>query len=213
MKKFFSLLCAISIIFAFSCFKGYSMEPVKSNKNLESDVIFSGTFWSSDKTEEEILCEFESRIEDQIDELGLSETTRMSEWYREDAEPQTYNFTAFPSGQPTNGYRFNSNYGGFVYTSSGGATQTLSLSFGDPFGIVSLTVDMGTASPSEGSVGSIVFRDNLDPNGYYKLRVLKQYLVKPYIIYTREYEYADWVAHHYKEVELTNIEYFVTRVS
>ncbi len=163
------------------------------------------------KTDEQLNAEFEAKINNRMKELGLSEKTRMSEWRREDAEPKIYTFHGYPDGQPTNGYCFHSRMGGFSYSDNGGPSSSLSLSFGDPFGVVSFSTNLGTATPSA-SVSASVYRDDLNPNAYYKLAVTKRYTVKPYIIYTREYANDPWVAHHYTESSLTSVDLYITIV-
>ena len=70
--------------------------------------------------------------------------------------------------------------GGFYYSESGNPTS-VSVSFIAPYGLISVSVNLGKASSS----GQFVFVP--DTTNYYKLFVSKEVEIKPYVIYQYPY--------------------------
>lgn len=93
--------------------------------------------------------------------------------------------SGYPANQPTNGSRFHTG-GGDYYSESGGPIQSLTISFGDPFGIVNVGVSIGET----GSSGAFV--EAPDTANYYKLYIVKTVEVQLYIAYYRDAEGLPW---------------------
>lgn len=183
MKKIlFFLLLASVIIFI----PRFTSNVVSADTLLESDgktVIFQ-------MTEEEIEAEHKRQIEAEVFRLTKSSNLKDDGVIRPFDDPSDYRIEYGTrkvgsvegfAGNQTTGVRFPT-LGGFYYSTSGGPTTTLNLSFPEPYDWLSLSVPLGNKSTS----GIYVAAPNT--TDYFKLSVIKDYSVQPYIVYRYTYD-------------------------
>ena len=84
------------------------------------------------------------------------------------------------------GYRFKTG-GGFYFIDSGGPSINVSINFGGKFGKGSIGITFGKRSEKKGLFVSVPSRKY-----YYKLKVCKKYMVRKYIIYSRQSKDSEW---------------------
>lgn len=180
MKKGLVLVLIVVIMSAF---------PIESfaseNENAEIINLYSSQKELDAAIIKDITAQLEQKgipTEDNVIVLnGIVPLNDLSDYKTEIVATRNTIASGYAGNQPTGGVMFNSNKGGTInYSPSGGPDVTCSVSFGDPYGIISVSIPLGQRTTSVTDYSLSV------PGGkYYKLWVDNTYTCKKYIVYKK----------------------------
>lgn len=169
MKRFFALLIALIMV----CPLAFAVIPAKDT------VVNSVTYQVPEAiVEKNIQAQVDAYISSLEKEISILRSDRDYTYRTEKVETKYVTRSGFPGNQPTNGILFKTG-GSFFWAETGGPTLDASVTFSDPFQMVSVTVDLGLKS--ESFTGCSI--DVPSKDAYYKLYVTKKMRVDKYVTY------------------------------
>lgn len=177
MKKYFFFLFLLSVIILSQSFTSYAVSANTLGKSDDKITIFQNKM-----TEKEIEEEHKRQIEDEllrmIESSGEIKPFDVPSDYRIEYGTRKSGRVENFAGNQNTGVRFPTG-GGFYFSDSGGPSVLLNIGFPEPYSLFSLSVPLGTTSQS----GLYVSAPNT--TDYFKLSVIKDLSVQPYITYKR----------------------------
>lgn len=165
MKKFVALFVALIMV----CPLSFALIP-DANKTTSSITY--------QVSEEEIERNLQAQVDAYINSIVAPQSDRDYTYHTETVETKYVSGSGYAGNQPTNGVRFRTG-GSFFWAESGGPTLDASVTFSDPFQMVSVTIDLGVKSSS--STGYVV--DVPTKDAFYKLHVSKVMRVDKSVTY------------------------------
>lgn len=183
--------------------KGQYNYQVYGEKSLQQNLFMRGdTIMNKHKFQKAVFCIFllacmfvfsgtvtayENAVIPDLNVEGDGAIVPFDAWLSkvEYGQEKTVFVGGYAGGQPSGGTRFPTG-GGFFWSDSGGPITSASVNYSVPFTNVSLSVYLGNV----GTSGS--FTNAPNTTDYFKLYITKEYKVKPYIIYRRQYAFQDW---------------------
>ncbi len=169
MKRFFALVIALVV----ACPLAFAIIPA------EEKVVSTVTYQIPEEVvEKNIQAQVNGYISSLEKEVGSLRSDRDYTYRTEKVATKYVTRSGYPGNQPANGIKFNTG-GSFFWAETGGPTLNASVTFSDPFQMVSVTVDLGLKS--ESFTGCSINVPSTD--AYYKLYVTKKMRVDKYVTY------------------------------
>jgi len=157
-----------------------------AQKNNEGEKV---VVYKNSMTENEKQAEREKQVKQHLEKLNLkadykvvfgeetiSPLNEPSDYKHEYGTPKIAIVGGYAGNQGSAGTRFLTG-GGFYYSTSGGPTASVSVSFPKPFTFFSLSANLGNSSTSG------IFVTVPNTYDYFKLYAEKEYEITPYVIY------------------------------
>ncbi|MDY3052542.1 MAG: hypothetical protein SOR89_05155 [Ndongobacter sp.] len=165
----FANLAKVFFLFVFAFSLVCQTEAFASSNEL--DICYVGQYTSEEKSHSEEL------IKEILSQEGI-ELRDAGEWKVEYGTPKTISSSGYAGNQPSRGTRFNTG-GGFYFSSGGGPSVSVGVSFPSPYGSFTVSCNLGNV----GASGRFVTVPSSEY--YYKLYVTQYKSVKPSAVYKK----------------------------